>query len=39
MGIVMGIETVHRMDRVMALTQATKKRGDNSSKDEGEQHC
>ena len=35
----MGIETVYRMDRVMALTQATKKRGDNSNKDEGQQHC
>jgi hypothetical protein len=39
MGIVMGIETVYRMDGVMALTQATKKRGDNSNKDEGQQHC
>jgi hypothetical protein len=39
MGIVMGIETVYRMDGVMAFTQATKKGGDNSNKDEGQQHC
>jgi hypothetical protein len=38
MGIVMGIETVYRMDGVTALTQATKKRGDNSKKDE-QQYC
>jgi hypothetical protein len=35
----MGIETVCRMEGVMALTQATKKRGDNLNKDEGQQHC
>jgi hypothetical protein len=36
---VMGIKMVYRMDGVKALTQATKKRGDNSYKDEGQQHC
>jgi len=34
---VMGIEMVYRMDGVTALTQATKKRGDNSKRDG--QHC
>jgi hypothetical protein len=36
---VMGIEMVYKMNGVTALTQATKKRGDNSNKDEGQQHC